>query len=487
MNLKKQTREECIIDIIKDVYEKEDKIIVGANSVAKGIGIARARSILNGNYNIVSIVDSNKIELGTFLDSLKDLVESKFNTTVVLNDIQTQNSKNNFFNKILKKFKNKSGEIAFLKDYFEKLGIKYVGPIEEKNTDKIEKALEHSKNGKKPTFIHVISKETKKQNYIQKEEKEDVLDTISDILENNSKVAIVNFIGNDSFKDLKQYEGRIFNGLNLEKNEFDAILGMAECGIIPVVFLDSKTIKKEYEILNKMTSKPYSVIFMILDEENDYSSCFDYSYLSAVANLTVIAPKNMEETIKTLEFAIKNGETCAIKMNSSEFNYEVCRKIKFGKAEILEEGENLTIVACGKMVEKAINISQMLKKDHISTEVINARFVNPIDREMINRSIEKTGFLVTMEENYLVGGVGKNINSMLESEVRILNIGYSKEALDVVQDNMEDILTEESIYNKIKNTFELNHNYTKDNMSIYENKENDVIEFSNKGEKVGNL
>ena len=65
------------------------------------------------------------------------------------------------------------------------------------------------------------------------------------------------------------------------------------------------------------------------------------------------------------------------------------------------------------MVEKAINISQMLKKDHISTEVINARFVNPIDREMINRSIEKTGFLVTMEENYLVGGVGKNINSML--------------------------------------------------------------------------
>ena len=471
MNLKKQTIEECIIDIIKDVYEKEDKIIVGANSVAKGIGIARARSILNDEYNIVSIVESNKIELGTFLDSLKDLVESKFNTTVVLNDIQTQNSKNNFFNKILKKLKNKSGEIAFLKDYFEKLGIKYVGPIEEKNADKIVKALEHSK----------------KQNYIQKEEKEDVLDTISDILENNSKVAIVNFIGNDSFKDLKQYEGRIFNGLNLEKNEFDAILGMAESGIIPVVFLDSKTIKKEYEILNKMTSKPYSVIFMILDEKNDYSSCFDYSYLSAVANLTVIAPKNIEETIKTLEFAIRNGETCAIKMNSSEFNYEVCRKIKFGKAEILEEGENLTIVACGKMVEKAINISKMLKKDHISTEVINARFVNPIDREMINRSIEKTGFLVTMEENYLVGGVGKNINSMLESEVRILNIGYSKEALDVVQDNMEDILTEESIYNKIKNTFELSQDYTKDNMSIYENKENDVIEFSNKGEKVGNL
>ena len=136
MNLKKQTIEECIIDIIKDVYEKEDKIIVGANSVAKGIGIARARSILNDEYNIVSIVESNKIELGTFLDSLKDLVESKFNTTVVLNDIQTQNSKNNFFNKILKKLKNKSGEIAFLKDYFEKLGIKYVGPIEEKNADK---------------------------------------------------------------------------------------------------------------------------------------------------------------------------------------------------------------------------------------------------------------------------------------------------------------------------------------------------------------
>ena len=90
MNLKKQTIEECIIDIIKDVYEKEDKIIVGANSVAKGIGIARARSILNDEYNIVSIVESNKIELGTFLDSLKDLVESKFNTTVVLNDIQTQ-------------------------------------------------------------------------------------------------------------------------------------------------------------------------------------------------------------------------------------------------------------------------------------------------------------------------------------------------------------------------------------------------------------
>ena len=385
--------------------------------------------------------------------------------------------------------KNKSGEIAFLKDYFEKLGIKYVGPIEEKNVDKIVRALEHSKNTKKPNFIHIVSKTALNKN-LQKvdEQRIDITNSISNVLENNPKVAIVNFIGKDNFINIKQYNERIFNGLSLEKNEFDAILGMAESGIIPVVFLDSKTIKKEYEFLNKVTSKPYSVIFMILDEKNDYSSCFDYSYLSAVANLTVIAPKNLEETIKSMEFAIRNGGACAIKMNNSEFKFDVCRKMKFGKAEILEEGENLTIVACGKMVEKAMSISKMLKENHINAEIINTRFVNPIDREMINRSIEKTGFLVTMEENYLVGGVGKNINSMLESEARILNIGYSKEALDAIQDNEEDILTEESIYNKIKNTFELNQVNTKDNISIYNNEEeNDVIQFSNKGEKVGNL
>lgn len=90
-----------------------------------------------------------------------------------------------------------------------------------------------------------------------------------------------------------------------------------------------------------------------------------------------------------------------------KIKFEKCEKIELGKAEIIKEGTDLTIVAIGKMNERAMEIAEELEKNGTSAEVINARFLKPLDKETILKSIEKTRKVITIEDGLLKGGLRK--------------------------------------------------------------------------------
>lgn len=130
-----------------------------------------------------------------------------------------------------------------------------------------------------------------------------------------------------------------------------------------------------------------------------------------------MAPKNFKELEKMLEFAIEYNGPIAIRYprgGEDKIKFKENKgRIKLGKAEIMRKGEDITIIAIGKTVAKAMKVAENLAKEKISIEVINARFLKPLDKKTILTSVKKTGKVVTMEDNLIKGGLGVNVLELL--------------------------------------------------------------------------
>ena len=132
-----------------------------------------------------------------------------------------------------------------------------------------------------------------------------------------------------------------------------------------------------------------------------HQGLFDLAFLSEIPNFVVMAPKNFEEFEKMLEFAINLNKPVAIRYprgGEGKVKFDKCDELKLGKAEIIKEGTDLSIITIGKMVERAVEVSNLLEKDNINAEIINARFLKPLDEETLLNSIRKTKKVITIED-----------------------------------------------------------------------------------------
>lgn len=161
-----------------------------------------------------------------------------------------------------------------------------------------------------------------------------------------------------------------------------------------------------------------------------HQGLFDLSYLSTIPNMNIMAPKNFEELEMMLEFAVNLNEPAVIRYprGGEGVPYLETMPIQFGKAEVIKEGKDISIVAIGKMVERAVEISNLLKERGIDSEIINARFLKPLDKELVLNSISKTKRVVTIEDNLLTAGLGsaiiKTINESKLENIKVKSFGY---------------------------------------------------------------
>ena len=141
-----------------------------------------------------------------------------------------------------------------------------------------------------------------------------------------------------------------------------------------------------------------------------HQGLFDLSFLTTIPNFVVMAPKNFEELEKMLEFSINLNKPTAIRYPrgvEGNIKFSKCEEIKLGKAEILKAGTDITIIAIGKMVERAIEVSNLLEEQEINAEIINARFLKQFDKETLLKSASKTKNVVTIEDGIIKGGLRK--------------------------------------------------------------------------------
>ena len=219
---------------------------------------------------------------------------------------------------------------------------------------------------------------------------------------------------------------------------FGMAAGMAKKGYKPVVSIYSSFYQRAYDqVIHDVAMQNLHVVMcvdragIVGNDGETHQGIFDMAFFSLIPNITIMAPKNFEELEKMLEFAFTLKTPVVIRYprgGQGSYEFEKTEEIKLGRAEILEEGDDLTIVAIGKMVERAVEVSELLKQYDIKCDVINARFLKPLDSYTIERSIRKTKNVITIEDGILHGGLGTSVLELINeckiSGVRMKAYGY---------------------------------------------------------------
>lgn len=400
------------------------------------------------------------------------------------------------FVKFVQKAKRSIKQFIIPKMYFEDIGFRYLGPVDGHDIEKLESLLKISKELDGPVLIHVLTKKGK--GYKPAEENPDKFHSTSafeietgktlkekqtdyskifgnkliQLAEKNNKIVAITA----SMKDgtgltefQKKFPNRFFDVGIAEQHAIGFSAGLASNGMIPVVPIYSSFYQRAYDqVIHDVCIQNLPVIMCVdragivgADGET-HQGILDLSFFNIIPNLTIMAPKNFKELEDMLEFATKLNKPVVIRYPRGGEGKNVFKentKIEYGKSEILQEGNDISILAIGKMVDRAIDVCNKLKEDNINAEVINIRFLKPLDKESIIKSVKKTKNCITIEDNILLGGLASNVKELLldnKLDVNIKTFGYPNKFIK--HGSVKDIekkygLDTESIYNYVINNF----------------------------------
>ncbi len=369
--------------------------------------------------------------------------------------------------KLVQRVKRSIKQLVIPKMFFEDIGFRYLGPVDGHDIQELERMLKISKELEGPVLIHILTKKGKGYKIAEenpdkyhatgpfeietgkskKEKKKDYSKVFGEKLvelakENEKIVAITASMkdGTGLTKFAEQFPKRFFDIGIAEQHAIGVAAGMAKAGIIPVVPIYSSFYQRAYDqVIHDVAIQNLPVIMCVdragivgADGET-HQGTLDMAFFRLIPNLTIMAPKNFKELEEMLEFAVNLNKPVVIRYprgGEDEYKVEKQEKITLGKAEILKQGNDLTIIGIGKTVTRAMKIAEKVENENndITVEVINARFLKPIDKETIKKSIEKTKNVITIEDGTIINGLATALQEIIIedniSEIKIKNYAY---------------------------------------------------------------
>ena len=365
---------------------------------------------------------------------------------------------------------------------FEELGFKYYGPIDGHNIDLLVSTLREVKTRHDPVLIHVLTE--KGRGYRPAETnasafhglgpfdintgkglKKDPNPTYTQIFgstlvqlaaEDPKIVGITAAMpsGTGLTEFAQRFPERFYDVGIAEQHGVTFAAGLAAAGMKPVFAVYSTFLQRGYDqIVHDICLQNLPVVLaidrggLVGADGPTHHGIFDLSYLRSLPNLVLMAPKDGAELRSMLNTAIKHSGPVAIRYPRGTclpLAEETRVDLPIGKGEVLRDGTDLTFVAIGTMVDVAVKAAEYLAKCGISAAVINARFVKPLDQDLILRYAVRTGRIVTLEENTVVGGFGSGVLELLTAagtacEIMTMGIpdsfvpqGSRQELLDLV-------------------------------------------------------
>ena len=234
-----------------------------------------------------------------------------------------------------------------------------------------------------------------------------------------------NGTGLDEFQE--QYKDRFFDVGIAEQHGVTLSAGLATVGYTPVIPLYSSFLQRAYDqTLHDVCLQKLHVVFPIdragivgADGET-HQGVYDISYLSHMPNMTILAPKNLWELSDMIKFAVDYDGPIAVRYprgeaytGLKEFRAPIC----LGKSEVIHEGSRVALLAVGSMVKMAEEVQKQLKERmDMDAALVNARFVKPIDEELLRSFADTYELVVTLEENVKDGGFGERVLAFAEEE-----------------------------------------------------------------------
>ena len=370
--------------------------------------------------------------------------------------------------KIVQVVKRSIKQLIIPKMFFEDIGFTYLGPVDGHNIEELQSILTVSKQIDNPVLIHVLTKKGKGYEIAEKnpdkfhatgpfdletgkskkEKGKDYSkvfgDKLVELAKKNEKIVAITASMKDGTglgKFSKEFPKRFFDIGIAEQHALGLAGGMAIDGIIPVVPIYSSFYQRGYDqVIHDIALQNLHVVMCVdragivgADGET-HQGTLDMAFFRLVPNLIIMAPKDFKELEDMLEFAVNLKKPIIIRYprgGEDKEKFEKHEKIEEGKSELLKEGKDLTIVTIGKTVARAMKVAKKLQEKNIDAEVINARFLKPLDEENIKKSIEKTKNVVTIEDGTIINGLGTAIKELIidnnMEEIKIKSYAYPDE------------------------------------------------------------
>ena len=457
----------------RDLEGKNNSVIavIGDGALTGGMALEALNDAGYSNTKMTVILNDNEMSiskniggLNMFLSKLRTkklYAKSSLSAKKVIIKIPVVGKP---FVKIVQRVKRSIKQLIIPKMFFEDIGFTYLGPVDGHNIEQLQNIMQLSKQVEAPVLIHVLTKKGKGYKIAEenpdkfhatspfnietgkpkKEKKPDYSkvfgEKIVEMAKKDSRIVAITASMKDGTgltKFQKEFPNRFFDIGIAEQHALGMAAGMAKEGMIPIVPIYSSFYQRAYDqVIHDIALQNLPVIMCVdragvvgADGET-HQGTLDMAFFRLVPNLTIMAPKDFKELEDMLEFAVKLNKPVVIRYprgGEEKTKLEKHEELKLGKAEILKEGKDITIVAIGKRVAKAMEMAEKLKQNEIDAEVINARFLKPLDKEKIKTSIEKTKNVITMEDGTEINGLGTAVEELIVEE-NLQNIKFKKYA-----------------------------------------------------------
>ena len=366
--------------------------------------------------------------------------------------------------------------------FFEEMGITYLGPVDGHNISQTMRVLRDAKRVNGPVLVHVLTKKGKGFGPAERmpsrfhgaepfdpetglpnarKKKAAYTDVFSTVMckmgAREPKLVAVTAAMPDGtglkrFRNM--YRDRFFDVGIAEAHAVTFAAGLAAGGLKPVVAVYSSFLQRAFDqVIHDVCIQNLPVVFavdragLVGSDGETHQGLFDLSYLSSIPNMCVMAPKNKWELADMLKYAIAYDGPIALRYprgeaydGLQEFRAPVVR----GKSEILYDESGLALVAVGSMVVTALAVREMMKSLGYHCTIVNARFVKPIDEEMLDYLAKDHRLVVTMEENIKNGGFGEKVLEYYNETGADLHVMQIALPDDYIEHGNVDVLKEET-------------------------------------------
>lgn len=460
----------------RDLMDEKSNVVavIGDGALTGGMALEALNDVGYKKTNMIIILNDNQMSISknvggvsAYLSQIR--IDHKYN--------KFKEDLNSTLNKIylgkeiassLKRIKGGIKQMMMPGKFFEELGIKYFGPIDGHNIEQVSNALEEAKHIKGPALIHIVTIKGKGYNFA-----EESPDTFHGIGPFNSESGKINSKSKDTYSKafgkamvglaeknknlvaitaampdgtgLKEfsetYPNRFFDVGISEQHGTTLAAGMASAGLRPVFAVYSTFLQRAYDqIIHDICIQKLPVILCIdragiVGEDGEtHQGVFDLSFLTHIPNMTIASPKCIGDLPYLLEWALKENKPVAIRYprggDSLNYDFKLYRNIKKNKWEVISNGDKVAILAVGKMVGTAMLVKKELLKQGINPLIVNACFIKPLDTELLDDLINDDYRIITIEDNYIIGGFGSYVMNYLNTKFKgtqVLNLGFTDE------------------------------------------------------------
>ena len=441
---------------------EHDFFVIGhtSTSISLASGLAKGRDLTGGNENIIAVIGDGSLSGGEAFEGLDYVAELGTNMIIIVNDNQMSIAENHGgLYKNLKDLRDSNGQCEC--NFFKAMGLDYMYVNDGNHVEALIEAFSKVKDIQHPIVVHINT--LKGKGYEPAEQDKETyhwrtpfdLETgeskMNDDAEDYSEVtaqyllkkmkedkrvvtitsgtpAVLGFT-----PDRRQEAGKQFVDVGIaEEHAVTMAAAMALDGLKPVVAIYSTFLQRAYDqMIHDVALQQAPVVFaidragLVGDDGATHHGVFDLAYLRQIPGMIVMAPKDENELQHMLYTALHCHQPAAIRYPRGEGRGiamdETLEELAIGQGELLTQDGEITLLAVGSMVAVAEETAQLLAERYqLKCTIINARFVKPLDEQLILAHTLQQKLVVTMEEGILAGGFGSAVLELLSAQGRVL-------------------------------------------------------------------